>query len=234
MNKDIATMLELQEYWDIILDSKDQVSRKEKSIKYWKDELAELQKNEEKLNNAIKENKNSIKTLELELSESEEKIKKLNERKTNIHNERELQAVTNELNLLNENRDTIEEKLIQLMDEQAENEKFLTDLTAELQEKNKQVDADTLKLQNEIRELEAVISHNDEKFNNKSGELSASVKSKFLKLIKSKEGKAIAEINGEICGFCNFTIPAFLAVEAGKEDAVSVCTNCGRYIFKRV
>jgi predicted nucleic acid-binding Zn-ribbon protein len=63
-------------------------------------------------------------------------------------------------------------------------------------------------------------------------QLPSMYKSKFVKMISSRDGKGVARVEGEICGSCNFKIPSFLAIEASKDDKVVNCTNCGKYIYK--
>ena len=233
MSNDIDIMIELQEYWGIVLSTNVDIARKKKSIKMWQDELAELKGKIASLQNSIKNFKNDIKSNELQLSEIEEKISKLQQRKTSIHNERELKAVNTELESTEEQQSNSEDILINLMDSLSDDEKSLETYESELVDKEKQVDSDITKLNNDITSFKKIISENNEKFDTKKENLSPAHRSKFLKLLKSKEGRAIAEINGEICGFCNFQIPAFLAIEASKSGNPSVCSNCGRYIYKK-
>ncbi|HEY1405586.1 MAG TPA: hypothetical protein VF857_03165, partial [Spirochaetota bacterium] len=54
---------------------------------------------------------------------------------------------------------------------------------------------------------------------------------KFSKLISGKPFKGIAAINNNTCGVCNYTIPASLVHESMKDDALALCTNCGRFIY---
>ena len=61
--------------------------------------------------------------------------------------------------------------------------------------------------------------------------LDSRVKPKFLKLISGKPFKAIAAVINNSCGACNFTIPSYLVYESMKDDALSTCTNCGRFIY---
>jgi predicted nucleic acid-binding Zn-ribbon protein len=74
-----------------------------------------------------------------------------------------------------------------------------------------------------------------ESYRNKFSELLENIspvnKAKFSKLINSKDGVAIAKLNGEICSRCNFSVPSSIAVSASSRKKIEVCTNCGRFIY---
>jgi len=231
MIKDIEIMIELQQFWDIILTSRDEIERSKKSIIFWQDEMKTKKKDMDQLKNDIKVLKNDIKKNELELSDIENKIIKLEERRNIIKTEKELNALNHELETLQSEKDKLEEQILELMDDLDNNEKSENELTQDIENSEKQFEIDKQKLEEKISLNENKIVTNQNEFDDLLVNLSVGVKSKFTKLIKSKDGKAIANLNGETCGFCNCQVPASLAIDASKGEKISNCTNCGKYIY---
>ena len=160
------------------------------------------------------------------------RIKKLDERKKIVHNEKELHAVEKEIDVIKFDIGTLEEKIIVLMDELDGKNKTASELAQDLQERESIFDGDRNKMTQEITRHREIIRSYEEKFKVVLESLSPMYRSKFVKMLNSKEGRAIAQIYGEVCGSCNFQIPSFLAVDAADHNRITNCTNCGRYIYK--
>jgi len=232
MNKDIKIMIELQRYWGNILQADAEIDRCNKNITLWEKELTDKNGVLLKLNEEIKLLKNSIKQNELDLTEIDNRIKKLEERRLILKTEREVEALNHELEKFKTEGGDIEEILIGLMDDLDSKSDDSSNKQNELDEMNVQVESDIEKIKSKITGFQKDISDNQSRYDEMLPALSNVVKSRFEKMLKSKGGKGIGEVNGEICGSCNFQIPSSLAAEASHDDKLVVCSNCGRYIYK--
>ena len=224
-------MIELQRYWHAILSSKNKIDRCNETIKKHETEQAVTEKALASLTDAIRELKRSIKQHELDLGDKDGRIKKLNGRKENISTTKELQAVEKEIDMLKFDIGALEEKILSLIDELDEKEKSHTQLSGRLQSEKSQFSEKRHALDEEISEHEQHIKINEEKYNGLIDQLASPYRSKFIKMLNSKDGTAIAKLDGEICGNCNFKIPASLVIETSRKDAITNCTNCGRFIY---
>jgi uncharacterized protein len=232
MNNDIITMIELQKYWDAVMSSRTRIEKIMVGIKAGEKNLTTAKTALNSLGEKIKELKTSIKQHELDLTDMSNRIKKLDERKRNVQTERELKALEKEIDVLKFDIATLEEKTLALIDDLDQKQ-----MNFEHMEKQVNADEDTLKagrptLEKEIFHHEDIIRNNESSFNEISVKLSIAHRSKFLKIIGSRDGKAIAKVEDEICGYCNRKIPASLAIDASKDDKVVNCTNCGKYIYR--
>jgi len=232
MNKDIKIMIELQRYKGNVLDAEKKIEHDKKSIKRWQSVLSELSGVKSSLENNIKNLNSRIKAKEVTLLGIYEKVKKLEDRRTLLQSERELKAVGKELDQVLSEQSILEEKLIYAMDELDENEKKMVLTAKELQETDKQVAADIEMLKGKISESETIILNNNEKFNSLVENLSPQVKTRFVKLLKSKGCKAVGKVAGQICSNCNFQVPAQLEADASNDDKIVICTNCGGFIYR--
>lgn len=219
-------------YWDKALSARASIEKLQASVKAMEKDLAAAKSRFESMSKTAKELKNSIKLDELSLSEMSARITKLEERKKIIQTEKELKALEKEIDVIGFETGNLEEKALAMIDELDAKEKILSGLQSEIDEKTGKLEDEKAKTSADVAARESIMKENNDRFDALIDQLSALYKSKFLKMINARDGKAIARVEGEICGFCNFKIPSFLAIEASKDDKVVNCTNCGKYIYK--
>lgn len=207
-----------------------EADRSRKSVKTWesrlKDSVGDVATRSEKL----KQSKLSLKKSELTLDEIETKIEKLEQRRDSLKSEREVDAQNKELGRLKEEKDVLEVEILEMFDVIDGSEAELNKLKSELEESKITVASDVSNLNEKIVKLEAESNENRESFDKISDTLSSQHRSRFLKLIKSKDGIAVAALNGEICSHCNFIVPSSIALSV-KSGELHTCTNCGRFIY---
>ncbi|HOP28459.1 MAG TPA: hypothetical protein PKZ64_02745 [Spirochaetota bacterium] len=231
MNNEINTMIELQHYWDIVMQKESEIERYKKSIQLWEKQLIDLKNMLNKKDLSFKNLTLESRQSELKLEEIDAKIIKIEERKNIIKSERELEAQNNELKLLKDEKDSIESIVLDLMDKIEKLETEIKELRIDLETTILQTDSDINSLKLKIENCQNEVDKNKAKFNELLNDLSPSTKVRFSKLINSKDGIAIAKLNGEICSRCNFQIPSALAVSTLKRESLNTCTNCGRFIY---
>jgi len=232
MNKDIAIMLEMQGFWNKVLAARSAIDRHADALRAQgrglDAEKAALADSTRK----ITELKSGIKADELAIAEKSDRKKKLDDRKKIIATEKELQALEKEIDLLSLDIDALEDKTLGMIDTLDALEKQHRLLQESVNEKERSLASAAQKFEEEDRVHHAIIAENEEKFNSVAQTLGTLYRSRFLKIIKSRDGTAIARVEGEICGYCNFKIPSYLAIDAGKDDKVVACTNCGKFIYR--
>jgi predicted nucleic acid-binding Zn-ribbon protein len=232
MNKDINIMLELQGLWDKILESESIISITQKSIDFWKEKVILSKKEISSSSEALKKLKNDSKTGELNLLEIDTKIKKLDAQQYTLKNQKEVDALNNELTALKSEKNNLEESLIGLIDNVENCESRLKILSEELIDLEKQSDSDISVLETKIEEHKKNIMGIKSEFDLLVKSLNQQYFQRFQKLLGSKGGKAIVLVNKEVCAGCNFSIPASLANDCGNDLKVVNCTNCGRFLYR--
>jgi len=231
MNKDIKIMIELQRFWDVILSQKAEIERAQKNIVYWQTEDLEKQtktKQAEDYNKAlalkIKENETTLAALDL-------KINKIEEKRLSLKSEKELTSLENELQTVKDEKSALEDKLIEYIDKQEDVENKTKKWQKVAFESTEQVQKDIHSIKDKIKSHEDEIAHYEKKFDELFESLSTVYKSRFKKLLSSKEGRGIARLEGITCGSCRFSIPEHLALEASDGKSIINCSNCGRFIY---
>ena len=231
MNNDRNIMLELQDLWDSVMKLEAEVERSRKSIKLWENRNRELESGTVKADAEYKNINLKIKQDELELTSIESKIGKSESRRNMLKSERELDALDSELAKLESDRDTIETSVFTMMEKADELKIRLDSLKGELAESNVQTAKDIEGLNKKIVTMTAEAESGRKKFDTLKESLSPAVKSRFEKLIISKDGIAIAKLNGETCTRCNCLVPSSVASELQK-NSYAACTNCGRFLYQ--
>lgn len=232
MNSDISVMIQLQLLWDRVLKSREEIAKNSKSIDYWRNRVAGMEKETASLNGQIKSLKGSVKQKEVELAGINEKAVRLRSRKQAVKTERELAAMENEEHALDDERGSLEEDILVQMELLEAKTSECAVLEKELAEAKVQADKDIAMLEGKISEAGTAEEKNKSAFNEMLTGLNAQVRPRFKKLIESHGGKAVVRVEGETCGGCNFQIPLHTVIDASKDDKPVNCTHCGRFIYK--
>lgn len=231
MNSEISIMIELQHYWDNVMKSESEIERCRKSIKTWESRLKDIALKTAGSESRVKSLKMNLKRHELDLEETDSKIKKIEQRINQLKSEREVEAQNNELILLNGSKGRLEGAILDFMDNLESEEKKFFEYKNELTESEAQTKNDIESLNIKILKSQDESEHFKSKFNDLINNLSPANKSRFSKLISSKDGVALAKLNGETCSRCNFQVPSSVASSAASGKSIETCTNCGRFIY---
>ena len=233
MNRDLQTMITLQEYWDRVIEGKQGIERSKKAIEYWNSRVEEKGRSIRALEEEIKIEKAAIKELEVDLALKDRQREKLEARKLSVKTEKELSATENELALIRKSAGDVEESLIVRFDSLSEMESRLETWKDEHRQAKEQSEKDIVQLGEEISRYEKTASENEALFGGILPNLASEYASKFKKLISGKDGRAIVPLDGNNCGGCHFEIPVHIVIEASKNEAIHSCTNCGKFIFRK-
>ncbi len=231
MNNDRNIMLDLQDLWNSVMKLEAEAERSRKSIALWESRNRELAAETAKAENDYKNINLKIKQEELDLTSIESRIEKSETRRNMLKSERELEALDSELSRLREDRDSRETSVFTMMEKSDELKTRLDELKVELAESEVQTARDIESLKQKIVTLTGESQAARKNFSELRESLSPAVKSRFEKLIVSKDGIAIAKLNGETCTHCNCLVPSSVASGLQK-NSYATCTNCGRFLYQ--
>ena len=218
-------MLEMQGFWNKVLSAREAIERHADALRAQGKDLDAQKATLADSTRKSKDLKSGIKTDELAIAEKSARKMKLEERRKIITTEKELQALEKEIDLLSLDIDNINDSKFSF----ERQHRLLQEAVNQIEQSLKSA---AEKFEEEDRIHHDCISENEEKFNAVAQTLGTLYRSRFLKIIKSRDGTAIARVEGEICGYCNFKIPSHLAIDEGKDDKVVICTNCGKFIYR--
>ena len=203
--------------------------------------VEELNEQESRLLSKIEEDKTRLKEINLSLKKSEtanfeiqEKINKLTDQLFLVTNNKQYDALTNEIDHFKEQKDENDSHIILSMDEKeileksiSENETSLEDLKTNLGIRRKKLETAL----SETSEEKAALEKSREK---QISKIDSSTIQIYTKVISARSGVAVVSLSGDACGGCGAALPIQMASEIRAAAAhTHRCDNCGRFVYSK-
>ena len=203
--------------------------------------VEELNEQESRLLSKIEEDKTRLKEINLSLKKSEtanseiqEKINKLTDQLFLVTNNKQYDALTNEIDHFKEQKDENDSHIISSMDEKEileksmnENETSLEDLKTDLGIRRKKLETAL----SETSEEKAALEKSREQ---QISKIDFSTIQIYTKVISARSGVAVVSLSGDACGGCGAALPIQMASEIRAAAAhTHRCDNCGRFVYSK-
>ena len=203
--------------------------------------VEELNEQESRLISKLKEDKTRLKEINLSLkksetanSETQEKINKLTDQLFLVTNNKQYDALTNEIDHFKEQKDENDSHIISSMDEKEileksmnENETSLEDLKTDLGIRRKKLETAL----SETSEEKAALEKSREQ---QISKIDFSTIQIYTKVISARSGVAVVSLSGDACGGCGAALPIQMASEIRAAAAhTHRCDNCGRFVYSK-
>ena len=200
----------------------DELNAKENSLKD-KVEADKVTLKEINLNNAKSENMNS---------DIQEKINKLTDQLFLVTNNKQYDALTNEIEHLKEQKKENEELLISNLEEKETLEKNINENEASLIELKTDLDVRRNKLDEALSETadeKAALENSRKK---QVTEIDDNTMQVYNKVISARSGIAVVPLSGNSCGGCGAALPLQMVSEIRAGDLHN-CQSCGRFVYNK-
>ena len=203
--------------------------------------VEELNEQESRLILKLEEDKTRLKEINLSLNKSEtanseiqEKINKLTDQLFLVTNNKQYDALTNEIDHLKKQKDENDSHIILSMDEKeileksiSENETSLEDLKTNLGIRRKKLET---ALSETSEEKDALEKSREEQIS----KIDSSTIQIYTKVISARSGVAVVSLSGDACGGCGAALPIQMASEIRAAAAhTHRCDNCGRFVYSK-
>ena len=194
-----------------------------------------LKKAKLELENIKKKNEAALrkkKEKESELSETQEKIRKMKARISDLKTNKEYQAYQKEIEGCEKEITAIEDVILQLMEE-------IDAVSKEQKAKEAAVNAEIQKIDAFKAELDAEVVKNERELALLKQERAGTVaridpdvyKTYMRILLDSGDGVAVTAARNELCSGCDMNIPPQLYVEIRKNQELLQCPQCRRILY---
>jgi len=194
-----------------------------------------LKKTKLELENIKKKNEAALrkkKEKESELSETQEKIRKMKARISDLKTNKEYQAYQKEIEGCEKEITAIEDVILQLMEE-------IDAVSKEQKAKEAAVNAEIQKIDAFKAELDAEVVKNERELALLKQERAGTVaridpdvyKTYMRILLDSGDGVAVTTARDELCSGCDMNIPPQLYVEIRKNQELLQCPQCRRILY---
>ena len=203
--------------------------------------VEELNEQESRLLSKIEEDKTRLKEINLSLKKSEtanseiqEKINKLTDQLFLVTNNKQYDALTNEIDHFKEQKDENDSHIILSMDEKEILEKSISENETSLEDLKTDLDIRRKKLKtalSETSEEKAALEKSREK---QISKIDSSTIQIYTKVISARSGVAVVSLSGDACGGCGAALPIQMASEIRAAAAhTHRCDNCGRFVYSK-
>ena len=199
----------------------------------------ELNEKENSLKDRVEADKVTLKEINLNSSKSEkvnseiqEKINKLTDQLFLVTNNKQYDALTNEIEHLKEQKKENEELLISNLEEKEILEKNINENEASLEELKTDLDVRRNKLDEALSETadeKAALENSRKK---QVTEIDDNTMQVYNKVISARSGIAVVPLSGNSCGGCGAALPLQMVSEIRAGDLHN-CQSCGRFVYNK-
>jgi len=201
--------------------------------------VEELNKKENDLLGRIEENKIKLKNINLNTNKSEtsnsqidEKINKLTDQLFLVTNNKQYDALTNEIEHLQDQKSNHETDLLTYIEEKDIIEKEIDDDEKLCEELKEDLNNRRVKLEKAMSETAEEKEALEKSRNEKVSEIDENIIQIYTKVISARSGVAVVSLSGDSCGGCGAALPPQKASEV-RSGEPHRCDSCGRFLYSK-
>jgi len=194
----------------------------------------ESERNRSELERLIEQDKEitaARKKAERELAEGEVRIRNKRMRLTLVRNDKELQALTHEVETLKETNQRLESELLTAMEGADARAARITDLTEAIAKGRADLAAAEKEIAAEVEELKSSIGKHRKSREKVAENIEANLLSRYQMIFNRRAGVAVALAKGGTCQGCRMRLPPQLYNEIQKHKQIHFCPNCQRVLY---
>jgi len=235
-------MVQLQLLWELQeldlsikdLQAKIEAAPELSGVDEAKEQLESLESDHAEQESILKADRKKLRQMELEEQSITEQRKELSDSMYNgkVTSVKELEQMQRKVDILAENKNKLEENILNLMElietqetHLKELEQTISRVREDLSEKEARLEKELETYHSELEQLQAQRDQLAEKIDKKYLE-------KYTMLAQKHHGKALARVAGDICGGCRVFISSGLRGHLYNPEAMVYCENCGRLLVK--
>ena len=199
----------------------------------------ELNEKENNLKDRVEADKVSLKEINLKSSKSEkvnsdiqEKINKLTDQLFLVTNNKQYDALTNEIEHLKQQKKENEDLLITNLEEKEILEKNISENETSLKELKTDLDIRRNKLDEALSETADEKAALEDSRKKQVTEIDDTTMLVYNKVISARSGIAVVPLSGNSCGGCGAALPLQMASEIRSGDLHN-CQSCGRFVYNK-
>ena len=199
----------------------------------------ELNEKENSLKDRVEADKLSLKEINLNSSKSEnmnsdiqEKINKLTDQLFLVTNNKQYDALTNEIEHLKNQKKECEDILISNLEEKENLEKSIIDNEDSLEDLKTDLDVRRNKLDEALSDTADEKAALEDSRKKQIVEIDESTMLIYNKVISARSGIAVVSLSGNSCGGCGAALPLQMVSEI-RSGELHNCQSCGRFVYSK-
>jgi len=168
---------------------------------------------------------------ESDLKDREERIEKLRSRSHELKSNREYQTHLVEIELAQQEKGIVEERILELMERGEALQKTVKDHEAQVAIRRREHDAQRARLTAEHDALEAEAKRVTDEHGALAERLDQSQRRSYEYLKATRKGLAVTSLKNGACQGCRLALPPQLVADIRKNEKILTCTYCHRILF---
>lgn len=180
----------------------------------------------------LKKNQTSVKEIEGEIELFNAKIRKYKEQQFQIKNNDEYRALEHEIEKAGRDISGLEDKQLTLMGQTDEIKKRIEEIQKGMRADETRIAEDVVQLDKRGTVLKEQIESLIPVRAGLAKKIPADMLSKYERIMNHLKDRAIVPIENGACGGCHMNLPPQVVNDAKKDDSLTVCTYCGRIVYR--
>lgn len=199
-----------------------------------KGELEKLRIDLEEKENKLREDRKTLKSLEMKTQKIVDDRKALNENMYNgtVSNVKELEQMHRKMDLLADEKKRLEDDILVLMESVEEQDELFLIAEEELKNCEAVLREKEERLKVDLGELNAELENQQGQRILKAEKIEIKHMNKYTMLAEKNQGQVLARVVDDLCGGCRVFISSGLRGHLYNPDAIVYCENCGRLLVK--
>ena len=231
MREEINRLMELQTVDRQLQELEQSLSSIAGRVDQLRNEIQTNQTELDRLSEQDKEISASRKKSERELAEGEVRIRNKRMRLTLVRNDKELQALTHEVESLKETNQRLEGEVLASMEGADTRTARIKELTEAIAKGRVDLNAAEKEIANEVEELKGNIAKARRAREKVAENVEPSLLSRYQMIFSRRGGVAVALAKGGTCQGCRMRLPPQLYNEIQKLRQIHFCPNCQRVLY---
>ena len=231
MEEKLKVLIALQDCDIQIKTIKKETDEAPLKIQQLKNEFEVAEKGHQEIREQIETREKDKRTLEREIEELGNKIDKSNVKLDGIKSNKEYQAVLKEIDDLNREKNQLEDKVLEVMEELDGFMEKDKEYHKESQEREKIFNIEKKKIEDDVKALEKTLEGLKVKREAICIDVEKSLLDKYNFLREKKQGIALSSVTKSVCNTCHMNIPPQKFNELVRGDELMTCPYCNRIIY---
>ncbi|UCE26489.1 MAG: hypothetical protein JSW52_09065 [Candidatus Coatesbacteria bacterium] len=184
-----------------------------------------------KVRDEAEEQKRTIRTLELEIQEMNDKLEKYSKQLMDVKTNKEFQSLQKEMADVEGAITEREDQLLETMDRLEEYSRTAENAEAETKGAREEEENNLRELETELKDTEIQLIEVSEKRKRAIEKLSPQLRDEYEKVKSHYPGDAIVAVSGGVCTGCYVNIPPNVVGELHAGGSIIRCEQCGRFLY---
>jgi uncharacterized protein len=171
------------------------------------------------------------KQLERELAEGEARIRNQRMRLSLIRNDKELQAVSHEVEILKENNQRLESEVLAMMESAEPRAPRLKELTETVKKQRDELAAAEKEIAGEVEQIKSELAKERAERDKAARKVEDTLLQRYEMIFSRRGGLAVVAVRAGTCQGCRMRIRPQLFNEIQKMLEIHYCPNCQRVLY---